>query len=72
MGNATSQGQQQIVPKPTFQVVWPLGRTAVKPIKPSNPVSSLEGKTVGLLWDGVYKGDEMFSIIRQRLKEWYP
>lgn len=71
MGNTTSQGKQQVLQKPTFRVVWPLGRTVVRPIKLSSPIPSLTGKTVGFLWDGVYKGDKMFSIIRTRLEERY-
>lgn len=58
--------------KPTFRVVWPLGRTVVRPIKPSDAISSLAGKTVGFLWDGVYKGDKMFSIIRKKMEERHP
>ena len=57
---------------PTYKVVWPSGRIASEPVAASAPVSDLHGKTVCVLWNGLFKGDEMFSIISEKLKARYP
>ncbi len=57
---------------PVYEVVWPLGRTVSEVVTPSSPVSDLRGKTVGELWDWLFRGDEMFLLIREKLRERYP
>ena len=57
---------------PSYQVVWPSGRLASEPVAPSRPVSELHGKTVCELWNGLFKGDEMFPLIREKLTARYP
>ncbi len=42
------------------------------PAKLSSPVPDLNGKTVGELWDWLFKGDEMFAMIRERLSKRFP
>ncbi|MEK7848022.1 MAG: hypothetical protein AAB270_03775 [Chloroflexota bacterium] len=58
--------------EPVYQVVWPLGKTTTDPVTLSPPVSDLRGKTIGELWDWLFKGDAMFSVIRERLRQRYP
>ena len=56
-----------------YEVVWPLGRSSSKPaIKPSSPVLDLTGKTVAEVWTFAFKGDQMFQIIREKLRERFP
>ena len=57
---------------PLFEVVWPLGRSVSQPVNPAPPLTDLNGKTIGELWDGVFKGDQMFPIIREELRNRYP
>ena len=57
--------------EPVFEVVWPLGKAASEAIDLRPPVSDLGGKTVGEMWDWLFKGDEMFAHIRRRLQERY-
>jgi hypothetical protein len=59
-------------PEPEYGVVWPLGRRAAdeSPIPPAIP--DLDGKTVAFLWDNLFRGDEMFDLIADELKERYP
>ena len=52
-----------------YQVVWPRGQKTIKTISLSKRLDSLEGKTVGLLWDYVFRGDEIFSIIRDHFSK---
>lgn len=56
----------------TFHVVSPEGLEAVKQSAAAPRLDSLEGKTIGELWNGVFKGDVTFPMIRAMLKEKYP
>ncbi|MBI3968137.1 MAG: hypothetical protein HY329_21075 [Chloroflexi bacterium] len=58
--------------EPVYEVVWPLGRTAIDYVTPNPPITDLNGKTIGELWDWLFKGDEMYSLIRERLRARYP
>ena len=55
-----------------YRVVWPRGvKTAgVRPL--AKRLDSLEGKTVCELWDYVFRGDEIFPLLRDALRERYP
>jgi hypothetical protein len=55
-----------------YQVVWPRGKKTSKPISLSKRLETLNGKTVGLLWDYVFRGDEVFSIIQDQLSMQFP
>ena len=59
--------------EPLFEVVWPLGKTAVaKSVDLAPPITDLNGKTVGEMWATLYRGDEMFRILREELKKKFP
>lgn len=53
-------------------VVSPVGAHAVNPTRTARRIDDLEGKTICEIWNGVFKGDITFPIIRKRLKEKYP
>ena len=55
-----------------FEVVWPLGRFVSAPVVPAPALSDLNGKTVGELWDWVFRGDQMYSVINDELRKRYP
>ena len=57
---------------PVFEVVWPLGKLRAEEVTPGPRVSDLAGKTVGQVWDWAFKGDQMFPIIQEKLKQRYP
>ena len=40
--------------------------------KPAPRVPDLNGKRVGLLWNGVFRGNETFPFLQQALKERFP
>lgn len=50
-------------------VVWPLGRSRIDVVEAGNPLSGLEGKSIGFIWDDVFHGDVMFDVIRDRLRQ---
>ena len=55
-----------------LEAVSPVGLEAVKVTGATRRLSDLNGKTVGEVWNGVFKGDVTFPIIRRLLKEKYP
>jgi len=58
--------------EPVYETVWPLGKSVSEQVSLAPPVSDLSGKTVGEVWDWLFKGDAMFSVIRERLRQRYP
>lgn len=55
-----------------MQVVSPLGGEVVARKGISPRLNDLNGKTVGEIWNGLFKGDKTFPIIRRLLKERFP
>lgn len=55
-----------------YQVVWPRSKQSVDCVRLAKRLETLEGKTVCTLWDGVYRGDEIFPIIEKELAKRYP
>jgi hypothetical protein len=55
-----------------YQVVWPRGQRTSKTTNLSKRLDTLIGKTVGQLWDYVFRGDEIFSVIRDQLSMKFP
>jgi hypothetical protein len=52
-----------------IEVVSPLGLEAVEQGAGAPRLGSLEGKTLGEFWNGVFKGDQTFPVIRRLLQE---
>ncbi len=55
-----------------LEVVCPLGELSVKSIPLAPRPDTLEGKTVGEIWNGGFGGEISFPIIREMLRERYP
>ncbi|MFC2004449.1 hypothetical protein ACFLUK_02790 [Chloroflexota bacterium] len=55
-----------------YEVVWPRGKKVVENVRFAKRLDTLEGKTVGLLWDWAFRGDEMFPMIEKELAKRYP
>ena len=55
-----------------LQVVSPVGFDVVKPGGSAPRIDNLDGKTVGEVWNGVFKGDFTFPLIRKLLQAKYP
>jgi hypothetical protein len=56
----------------TYEVVSPLGEPMVDRITMANRLNTLEGKTIGEIWNGGFRGDESFPLIEKMLRERYP
>jgi hypothetical protein len=54
------------------EVVWPLGPSAVVPTPLAPRVPDLTGKTVGELWDYLFRGELIFPLLRAELARRYP
>lgn len=53
-------------------VCSPLGGEIVEQVAGAGRLGSLAGATIGELWNGVFKGDVSFPVIRQALLERFP
>jgi hypothetical protein len=54
------------------EVVSPAGGEAIAQRSIAPRLQDLNGKTVGEIWNGVFKGDQTFPVIRRLLKQRYP
>jgi hypothetical protein len=59
-------------PEPVYDVVWPLAPSAAPAGALAARSADLSGKTVGELWDYLFKGEQMFPLIRRALEARYP
>jgi hypothetical protein len=55
-----------------IEVVSPAGLEVVKRSGSARRLDSLDGKTIGEVWNGVFKGDFTFPIVRKLLEQKYP
>ena len=53
-----------------YEVFWPGGPSAVNTIS-SAPRADLTGKRIGILWDYVFRGEEIFPILEKTISEQY-
>ena len=58
--------------EPVYDVVWPLAPSAAPAGSLAARAPDLRGKTVGELWDYLFKGEEIFPLIRAALEARYP
>jgi hypothetical protein len=54
------------------EVISPVGISAVSPRNIAPRLGHLRGKTIGETWNEDFKGDLMFPIYRELLREHYP
>ncbi|HEX3803098.1 MAG TPA: hypothetical protein VHV75_09680 [Solirubrobacteraceae bacterium] len=55
-----------------YQVVWPLGRSAIKEIEVTPGVDGLDGRKVAFVWDYLFRGPEIFDAIKKEIGARYP
>ncbi|MBI2866231.1 MAG: hypothetical protein HYX99_02575 [Chloroflexi bacterium] len=54
-----------------YEVVWPRGRRLVEEARFARRLDTLQGKTVGFLWDWMFRGDEIFPVMERELARRY-
>jgi hypothetical protein len=52
-----------------YRVVWPRGARLVDIDPAAKRPATLPGKTIALLWDYLFRGDEVFRILEEGLRE---
>ncbi len=55
-----------------LEVIGPAGVRLVEQRAASPRLPTLDGKTVGEVWNGVFRGDETFPVLRAELQRRYP
>jgi hypothetical protein len=60
------------MPELQYEVVWPLSKQNTAGIAGTAALGNLNGKRIAFVWDNIFKGDEMFSILREHLSHEYP
>ncbi|MBI2906518.1 MAG: hypothetical protein HYX92_02550 [Chloroflexi bacterium] len=55
-----------------YEVLSPLGEPTVAKAHAVPLISDLKGKTVVMVWNGVFKGDVAFPMIQELLYQRYP
>ncbi|HVA37279.1 MAG TPA: hypothetical protein VNJ51_06675 [Candidatus Dormibacteraeota bacterium] len=56
----------------TYAVFWPRGERALKPHELAPRFDNLSGKTVAFVWDYLFRGDEIFSMLERGLQSRFP
>ena len=56
--------------RPTEQLsaLWPGGDSAVEPIEPAPRPASLTARRVGLLWNHMFRGEEIFPLLARQIE----
>jgi hypothetical protein len=53
------------------RVLWPRGRKTAETRPVAKRLDTLDGATIGELWDDLFRGDEIFPILREELGRRY-
>ena len=64
MSNSSSDGY--------YEACWPRAPRQQRTRALAPRLVSLEGKTVAQLWDYLFKGDQVFALLEEGLKQRYP
>jgi hypothetical protein len=54
------------------RVLWPRGRKTAEVVSLAPRLHTLEGKTIGQLWDDLFRGDEIFPMLEEALSARFP
>lgn len=55
-----------------YEVVWPRSRRTSGDIPLAKRLDTLNGKTIGGLWNGLFRGDEILRILKNELSKKFP
>ena len=58
--------------EPSYNVVWPLGRSAIEMVTANARVSNLDERRIALIWDHLFRGDELLEILKENILRDYP
>lgn len=58
--------------EPRYDVMWPLSRKAVNRTAAAPRIPDLNGKTICELWDGMFRGETIYPLVREYIKAKFP
>src|SRR5262245_27160700 len=58
--------------EPRYATLWPLGRATQRGRRAQAGLENLSGARIALLWDHLFKGDEILRAFAERLGAQYP
>ncbi len=59
------------VNEPRYDVVWPQAPMGVQRHRHAARLDDLRGKTVAFVWEYMFRGDELFPVLEQYLRDTY-
>src|SRR5581483_6904442 len=65
--SAESRPMTPAPPEPVYEVVWPLAPSAAAPAALAPRPPDLAGRTIGELWDSLFRGEVIFPLLREAL-----
>ncbi|MBO0835470.1 MAG: hypothetical protein J2P28_08115 [Actinobacteria bacterium] len=58
--------------EPTYSTLWPLGRSTQRGRQAQAGLAGLSGKRIALVWDHLFKGDQILHAFEERLRGQVP
>jgi hypothetical protein len=55
-----------------YEALWPRSPRQVQLQRLAKRLDTLEGKTIAQMWDYVFRGDEVYALLEEGLKQRYP
>lgn len=55
-----------------YEVLWPLSRRAVQATNAAPRIPDLNDKTVAELWDVMFRGEQIYPLVRDYIKARFP
>ncbi len=55
-----------------YDVLWPRGKRAIENLPLAKRPDTLKGLTIGELWDGLFRGNEIFPVLRKEISKRFP
>lgn len=55
-----------------YETVWPRGKQQQKLESPAPRLPDLSGKTIALIWNYVFRGEEIFPLLEQEITKRFP
>lgn len=69
---SNSNSRQGFINTAELKVVSPLGETTIEERAMAPRLDTLEGKTIGLIWNGAFKSNVTLSVIADSIRSKYP
>lgn len=55
-----------------YEVLWPRAQRQQQGRRLAPRLATLEGKVVAQLWDFIFRGDEIFAVLEEQLRQRFP